>query len=81
MKTVLKEKIVIDAEKIQELLDCINTIKNKNETKLDIIKSLEKKCYDIMAKKCLIRWCQRLRIKKINNTKTKKKGIIFKIKN
>jgi hypothetical protein len=51
MKTILKEKILIDSEKIQELLDCINTIKNKNETKFDIIKSLEKKCYDIIAKK------------------------------
>jgi hypothetical protein len=38
---------------------------------------LEKKCYDIIAKKWLIRWCQRLRIKKINNKKIKKKGIIF----
>ena len=42
MKTILKEKILIDSEKIQELLDCINTIKNKNETKFDIIKSLKK---------------------------------------
>ena len=60
MKTILKEKILIDSEKIQELLDCINTIKNKNEAKFDIIKSLEKKYYDIIAKKCLVRWCQRL---------------------
>ena len=81
MKTILKEKILIDSEKIQELLDCINTIKNKNETKFDIIKSLKKKCYDIIAKKCLVRWCQRLRIKKISNMKIKKKGIIFKLKN
>ena len=48
---------------------------------MDIIKNLEKKCYDIIAKKCIVRWCQRLRIKTLNNKKIKKKGTIFKIKN
>ena len=73
MKAILKEKILTDSEKIQELLDCIKSIKNRSETKLDIIKSLEKKCYDIMAKKCLVRWCQRLRVKKIRE-KLKKRN-------
>ena len=50
MKKILKEKILIDSEKIQELLDCINSIKNNKETKMDIIKNLEKKCYDIIVK-------------------------------
>ena len=81
MKKILKEKILIDSEKIQELLDCINSIKNNKESKMDIIKNLEKKCYDIIAKKCIVRWCQRLRIKTLNNIKIKKKGTIFKIKN
>ena len=78
MKKILKEKILIDSEKIQELLDCINSIKNNKETKMDIIKNLEKKCYDIMAKKCIVRWCQRLRIKALNNIKIKKKEQFLK---
>ena len=73
MKKILKEKILIDSEKIQELLDCINSIKNNKETKMDIIKNLEKKCYDINTKTCFILWCQRLRQKQINNRKIKKK--------
>ena len=78
MKKILKEKILIDSEKIQELLDCINSIKNNKETKMDIIKNLEKKCYDIIAKKCIVRWCQRLRLKKINNIIIKKKEQFLK---
>ena len=74
MKKILKEKILIDSEKIQELLDCINSIKNNKETKMDIIKNLEKKCYDIMAKKFIVRWCQRLRQKILNSKKIKKRN-------
>ena len=78
MKKKKKKKILIDSEKIQELLDCINSIKNNKETKMDIIKNLEKKCYDIIAKKCIVRWCQRLRIKTLNNIKIKKKEQFLK---
>ena len=74
MKKILKEKILIDSEKIQDLLDCINSIKNNKETKMDIIKNLEKKCYEKKKKKCIVRWCQRLRIKTLNNIKIKKRN-------
>ena len=77
----LKEKIIIKSEKIQELLDCINEIKKRNTgSPLDILKTMEMKCYDIMSKKCIVRWLKRLRQNKINNLKIKKKGIIFQIK-
>ena len=81
MNENLKEKILIKQEVLQELLDCINELeKNIHNTQINYIKILKKKCYDIIGKKCLVKWNQRLRLKSINNQKIKKKGIIFKIK-
>ena len=53
MKKILKEKILIDSEKIQELLDCINSTKNNKETKMDIIKNLEKNATILWQKNVL----------------------------
>ena len=80
MKTVLKEKIIVKSEKIQEILNYINEIKKTDNVDLKLIRIIEKKCYDIITKTCFIRWCQRLRQKKINNKKIIKKGVIFRIK-
>ena len=76
-----KEKILIKPEKIQELLDYIAEIKLNHEKNIfNAIKIIEKKCYEIITKKCIIRWNQRLRQKNLKNHKILKKGIIFKIK-
>ena len=76
-----KEKILIKTEKIQELLDYVAEIKlNHKKNIFDAIKIIEKKCYEIITKKCIIRWNQRKKKKKVKNHKILKKGIIFKIK-
>ena len=80
MKTVLKEKLIVKSDKIQEILDCISEIKKTDNSNLKLIRNIEKKCYDIITKTCFIRWCQRLRQKQINNRKIIKKGLIFRIK-
>ena len=80
MKAVLKEKIIVKSEKIQEILDYLNEIKKTDNNNLKLIRIIEKKCYHIITKTCFVGWCQRLRQKKINNRKIIKKGIIFRIK-
>ena len=75
----LKKRIIIKYEKIQELLDCIGEIKRKNDVQ-EKIKILESICYDIISKKCLIKWNRRQRQQKIYDKKIIKKGIVFKIK-
>ncbi len=81
MEENLKEKILINTDAIQELLDNIQEIeKNNYNTQLNTIKIIKKKCYHILGRKYLVRWYQRLRQKNINNQKIRKKGIIFKIK-
>lgn len=81
MKHNYKEKILLNPQKIYEILDGINKVKKSlNCAQVEEIKSIEKKIYAILSKKSMVKWNQRLRQKKINEYKVKKKGIILKIK-
>ena len=74
-----KEKVVVNQEMIQQLLDILIEIK-KNSNQTNLIKDGEKICIKILGKKCLVKWHKRLRQKNVNGNKIIKKGLIYKIK-
>lgn len=82
MKVNLKEKILINPNKIKDILNDLGNIKKTTEDKtlLDKIEIIERKCYNIIVKKNYVLWDRRLRKKKFEGYKIKKKGTIYKIK-